>query len=185
MYSSYKYFPRFFPNPALCKWMVKRGGGLTGMWDTRKGPFPDCLRLASKRPTKKCPKGTFKSASTMDGRLWAFSFMDNAACYMLDTEEGGVSAQLMRMQRKGPSRGEKIEVKGPNCNVFYQETMGVIDGSCYTCISVLSHCPSCLHAVNHGMYQLYRPGFNACKQEGLWLNRAITPPSQVDEEILR
>ena len=140
MYSSYKYFPRYFPNPALCKWMVKRGGGLTGMWDKRKGPFPECLRLASKKPTKKCPKGTFKSASTMDGRLWAFSFMDNAACYMLDTEEGGVSAQLLRMQRKGASRGEKIEVKGPNCNVFYQETMGVIDGLCYTFISLLSNC---------------------------------------------
>ena len=52
---------------------------------------------------------------------------------MLDTDKGGVSAQLMRMQKKGTLRGEKIAVKGPNCNEFYQRTMGVIDGLCYTC----------------------------------------------------
>ena len=120
---------RYFPNPALCAWIVARGGDVTAMWDPRKGPFPVWLKLLSKKPTKKCPKGTFRSASALDGRLWAFSFMDNAACYCLDTAEGGVFTDLMRMQKKGTKRyGEKIAVKGPKCNEYYQGTMGVIDG---------------------------------------------------------
>ena len=109
--------------------MIARGGDFAVMWDKRKGPFPEFLRLLSKKPTKKCPKGTFRSASALDGRLWASSFMDNAACYMLDTAEGGVTTDLMRMQKKGTARyGEKIAIKGPKCNEFYQRTMGVIDG---------------------------------------------------------
>jgi hypothetical protein len=172
--------------------MVERGGDITGMWDTRKGPFSECPKLESKKPTKKCPKGTFKSASSMDRRLWGFSFMDNAGCYMLDTAGGGVSAQLMRMQKKGTSRGEKIAVKGPKCNEFYQATMGVIDGVLHMHTHAHTHThmhtyhsPSCLHTLNPGLYESYRPGFNACKQEGLRLNRTVAPPSQVDEEVLR
>ena len=58
---------------------------------------------------------------------------------MLDTAGGGVSAQLMRMQKKGTSRGEKIAVKGPKCNEFYQATMGVIDGVLHTHMHAHTH----------------------------------------------
>ena len=119
---------RFFGSPALAEWFIAEGGEMTGMWDTRKGPCPAWLKLASKKPTRRCPKGTIRSASALEGRLWAIAFMDNAGCYMLDTSAGGQLAELPRMQKKGKDRGKTIPVTGPLCNVYYQQTMGVIDG---------------------------------------------------------
>ena len=58
---------------------------------------------------------------------------------MLDTAGAGVSLRLMRMQKKGTSRGEKITVKGPKCNKFYQETMGVIDSVSHTHMHTYTH----------------------------------------------
>ena len=55
----------------------------------------------------------------MDRRLWGFAFMDNTGYFVLDTKESGVSAQLLCMQKKGTSRGEKIVVKGPKFNELF------------------------------------------------------------------
>ena len=60
------YSSRYFPNPALCQWMIARGGDITAMWDKRKTPFPEWLQLASKKPTKKCPKGDLSCCQCLE-----------------------------------------------------------------------------------------------------------------------
>ena len=118
---------RFFPNVHTCKWVLEQGGHITGTWDTRFGYPGKILKLLSKKPTIKCPKGTHTHATAHGGLINGWTFMDNSGCSMIDTAFGSKATELPRMEKRGANAGSIVGVTGPVCNVAYQTGMTVID----------------------------------------------------------
>ena len=104
---------------------------IIGTWDARFG-MPAELKGFPKKPTARCPKGTWRMVET-DG-IFGHCFMDNARCFMIDTMVGGSVELLARRQRRAGhstagefEAGGTVGIEGPSCNITYQNKMPEVD----------------------------------------------------------
>ena len=59
--------------------------------------------------------------------MHGWTFMDSAACAMIDTHHGNATTQVDRMMKDGPYRGQKVKITAPLANETYNKLMGYVD----------------------------------------------------------
>ena len=114
----------YYTSPALSKELYRRGFYHLGTWRKTRG-VPDCVKMDSKGPTQKCPKGAMNLAINREGNipLAAIGFMDNRECYMLDTKWGHCPALVHRIQKDGT----RLALNLLKAVLYYNFKMGAVD----------------------------------------------------------
>ncbi len=88
--------------------------------------MPESILLPNKKPTRDCPQGTFYLAINESGTLpiGAIGFMDNAACYLLDTKFGHKPCVVKRTKRH---TGKILHLNVVQAIDDYNRGMGAVD----------------------------------------------------------
>lgn len=111
----------YYTSTALARQLILRGHRLVGTMRKQRG-VPAEIVLQSKRPTRACPKGTTRTARTIDGHIYVHSWMDNGPVYVLDTVCGPAVEIITR--REGAQMNQ-YEV--PKAFAVYNQNMGGVD----------------------------------------------------------
>ena len=115
----------YYTSPSLAKELLRKNLYMLGTWRKNRG-VPDCILLPNKKPTRECPQGTFYLAVNESGDLpmCAIGFMDNAACYLLDTKFGHRPCVV---KRRNKSTGKVSHLNVVQAIDDYNTGMGGVD----------------------------------------------------------
>mgnify|MGYP001091187854 CR=1 FL=1 len=111
----------FYTSVPLARHLLDMGHYLVGTMRVDRG-VPGFVKLASKKPTQRCPKGTVLHSHSRDNSIHIYGWMDNGPVYILDTVFGPADHALTR--REGARQNVYMV---PKACAVYNEFMGGVD----------------------------------------------------------
>ena len=122
------FLDNFYASVAITRLLLDRNIRVVGT--LRKSVMTDFSSLISLgnarslKPSRRNPKGTYKMAKTLDGKIFVIGLMDTSAVYFLDSAFG---FQLVDVSRKQKGMGGLISYLAPLAVAWYNKYMGGVD----------------------------------------------------------
>jgi hypothetical protein len=113
----------YYTSVPLARALLEKATYLVGT--VRKDRVDKCAQFPDNvmRPTTRCPRGTVNLSMSMDRQVALVGFMDNKACYLLDTKSGFVPANVVRKNKDGEGQSYPM-LESIN---LYGQWMGGVD----------------------------------------------------------
>jgi hypothetical protein len=120
------YMDNWYSGIPLAHELLLRNVHMIGTLRKDRG-VPSFLQFKAKhpKPTENNPRGALKYACNMTNSIFIYSFMDNSACYFIDTAYGGLAPDVMDRQ----VGKDKVRFQVPKAIADYNRFMGGVDAS--------------------------------------------------------